>query len=295
VTGWCLEVKMRILAIGDFHGKFPVKLKKKIEKEKIDLILSNGDYAGIDEWRKPLKKVFKATEKGQDLTVENIIGKKRYNELLKKDYAAGKVILRELNKLKIKTFSVFGNGDWYKVFFNPRRWKRDYGLFIKKLKYVKNINRGKARFRKLSIVGFGGYLDPDVYFTKKGIKATNSNKEILKRRKKRYKQQEKRLIKLMKNKPDILLIHYNPYKCLDKMKAKGFLLTGSCMGVCFYNRAIKKYKPKLVVCGHMHENQGKCKLGKTLIINTGAACEGRAAIIEFDEKKGKVGKVRFIK
>jgi predicted phosphodiesterase len=41
---------MKILAIGDFHGKFPAKLKK--EARKVDLILSTGDYAGIDEWRK---------------------------------------------------------------------------------------------------------------------------------------------------------------------------------------------------------------------------------------------------
>lgn len=35
---------MKILAIGDFHGKFPEKLKKKIGKEKPDLIVSIGDY-----------------------------------------------------------------------------------------------------------------------------------------------------------------------------------------------------------------------------------------------------------
>ena len=35
---------MKILAIGDFHGKFPQKLKKRVKKEKIDLIVSPGDY-----------------------------------------------------------------------------------------------------------------------------------------------------------------------------------------------------------------------------------------------------------
>lgn len=33
---------MRILVIGDFHGKFPKKLKK--EAKKVDLVVSVGDY-----------------------------------------------------------------------------------------------------------------------------------------------------------------------------------------------------------------------------------------------------------
>ncbi len=284
---------MKILAIGDFHGKFPEKLKKKIKKENPDLILGTGDYTGIDEWRPWLRKSFKAREKGKDIWVENLMGKKRFGKLLKKDYAAGKVILREINQLKIRTFSVFGNGDWYRWQFN--KTNRDYKLLIKKLKFIKDINRGKANFKKLKVVGFGGYLDPDIYFTRKGRKAIFAKPESEKRRRKRYKDWEKELMQLMKNKPDILLIHYTPYKCLDKMKQKGFMLTGSPMGVSSYNRAIKKYKPVLVVCGHMHENPGTCKIGKTMVINPGPASDGKAAIIEFDEKKRKVGDVKFIR
>lgn len=284
---------MKILAIGDFHGKFPEKLKKKIKKEKIDLILANGDYTGIDEWRPLIKKMFKAREKGKELTAEEIIGKKRYKKLLKKDYAAGKKPIKELNKFKIRIFSVFGNGDWYKVSFNDVG--KFYEKLIKKLKYIKSINRGKAKFKQLKIVGFGGYLDSDVYFTEKGKKAIADNDKISKKRKKRYDKEEKRLMKLMKFKPDILLTHYPPYKCLDKMKAKGYMLTGNNMGISLYNRAIKKFKPKLAICGHMHEAQGKCKIGKTIVVNTGAACDGKAAVIEFDEKKRKVERVRFVR
>ena len=35
---------MKILAIGDFHGKFPKKFERIIKKEKIGLVVSNGDY-----------------------------------------------------------------------------------------------------------------------------------------------------------------------------------------------------------------------------------------------------------
>lgn len=282
---------MKILAIGDFHGHFPVRLQRKIRKEKPDLILSNGDYAGVDDWRPLLKKVFKAREKGKDIFIKDIMDKKAYRELLKKDYAVGKFILKELDKLKIKTFSVFGNGDWYRYFYN--KTNRDYALLIKKLKFIKNINRGKAKFKDLKIVGFGGYLDPDIYFTKKGKKAINDDEKRSKKRKKRYNKEEKRLKKLMKYKPDILLIHYTPYRCLDKMKERDYMLTGSYMGVGFFNRAIKKYKQSLVVCGHMHENQGKCKIGKSLVVNPGPAYEGKAAIIELEREKIK--RVKFLK
>jgi len=284
---------MKLLAIGDFHGKFPEKLKRQIEKEKPELILANGDYTGIDDWRPLLKKMFKAREKGKEIDALDIMGKKKYNNLLKKDYKAGEIILREINKLKIKTFSVFGNGDWYKVFFNDVG--KFYEKLIKRLKYIKNINRSKAKFKQLKIAGFGGYLDPDVYFTKKGKSSINDGRESSERRKKRYEKEEKKLMKTMKFKPDILLAHYTPYKCLDKMKTRGFALTGSYMGVSSFNRAIKKYKPALVVCGHMHENQGKQKIGRTLVINPGAACEGKAAFIEFDEKAKKIKGVRFVR
>ena len=283
---------MKILAIGDFHGKFPEKLKKIARGKDIDLILSIGDYAGIDDFRPYLRKTFKAREKGKNVWLEDIAGKKKYRKLLKKDYAAGKIILKELNKLGIKTFSVFGNGDWYRCFYN--KTNRDYILFIKKLKFIKDINRSKASFKKLRIVGFGGYLDPDIYFTKKGKKAIADNESINKKRKKRYSREGESLMRLMKYKPNILLIHYTPYKCLDTLGEKGYMLTGSNMGVSFYNKAIKKYKPALVICGHMHENQGKCKIGKTFVINTGAAGEGKAALIDFDEEKKRVKGVRFI-
>ena len=42
---------MKILAIGDFHGKFPAKLQKLAKS--VDLVISIGDYK---PWR--LKKIF---------------------------------------------------------------------------------------------------------------------------------------------------------------------------------------------------------------------------------------------
>jgi len=238
-----------------------------------------------------LKRVYKAREKGKKISVGGLLGEERYGKLLKKDYSEGEKVIKELNKFKTKVFSIFGNGDWYKVFFND--YGRYYEKLIKKLKFVKDINRGKDKFKGFKLVGFGGYIDNDIYFTKKGVEATGEDVGRNRKRRKRYLQEKKRFMKLMKNKPDILLTHYTPYKCLDKMRAKGFALTGGNMGISFFNNGIKRYSPLLVVCGHMHENQGKCRIRKSLVVNPGAASEGKAAVIELE--KNKVKNVKFLR
>lgn len=283
--------RLKILAIGDFHGKMPAKLKARIRKTKPDLILSTGDYAAIEELRPYITAHFKAIAKGKRLNLKEVIGRKKFSKLIKKDYAAGKKILKEFDKLGVKIISVFGNGDWYRFEYNKSN--RDYALLIKKLKNIKNINRGKATFQGLKIAGFGGYLDPDIYLTKKGIRLLHYSRKHIRIIRKSYKKEEKRLMKIMKNKPDILLTHYTPYRCMDKMKMKGMPLHGSYMGISYFNKAIKKYQPSLVICGHMHEYQGKCKIGKTTVINPGAAYKGKAALIELEREKIK--KVKFIK
>ncbi len=43
---------MKILVIGDLHGDFPSETEKRIREEKFDLILSTGDFANFDSYRK---------------------------------------------------------------------------------------------------------------------------------------------------------------------------------------------------------------------------------------------------
>ena len=53
-------------------------------------------------------------------------------------------------------------------------------------------------------------------------------------------------------------------------------------------------KPFLVLCGHMHEYVGKKKLGSSWVVNPGEGSKGKFAIIDIDEKKGKIKKIKFI-
>ena len=65
--------------MGDFHGKFPEKLKKRILKEKPDCILCTGDFGPSEEYR---KTVFKHWEEIHRKPLSKIIGKTKYKQLL---------------------------------------------------------------------------------------------------------------------------------------------------------------------------------------------------------------------
>ena len=96
----------------------------------------------------------------------------------------------------------------------------------------------------------------------------------------------------------IFVSHNMPYNCrLDKIRDKNApaSVRGKHYGSKLIRRIIDKHQPVLAIGGHIHENQGKCKIGRTLVVNPGAAVDGRCAIIDFDENKGKVKSVKFVK
>lgn len=289
---------MKILAIGDFHGKFPKKLKDRIKKENVDLIVGLGDYTGIKEWYPYLMKIFKLREQGKEVpTVKEFFGKEKYKLLLKKDYLAGKKILSELDKLKKPVLIIFGNSDdeWYKYPFdkNVNLFKKRTENFMKKLKNIKVITYGKAKFKEINFIGFGGYMDIDKYKNERidGFEDEERIKKVIDRMTK-SKKKLFNLLQKTKNKR-IFVFHYPLKGVFDKIKDKKNPRHGTSAGINFFRDAIKKYKPALVLCGHMHEYQGVKKLGKTLIINPGAAIDGKAVVIDIG--KDKIKKIKFLK
>ncbi|MBS3099150.1 metallophosphoesterase family protein [Candidatus Pacearchaeota archaeon] len=287
---------MKILALGDFHGTFPEKLKGKIAKEKFDVVIGVGDYTGISEWRPYIMKQLRLALKGIQLTPKEYFGKERFRDLLKKDYAAGKKVLNEMNKLKKPTFIVFGNGDWYKYPFDKKieSERKSYEQFVKKLKHLKNINYNKAKFQKINFVGFGGYMDIDAYFDRKKWKEDGIERHEA-RVNRRTKSRKHFFNILKKTKGEkIFVFHYPPKGAFDIIRdKKDNPMNGKSTGISFFTEAIKRYKPRLVLCGHMHEYQGLKYLHGSPIINPGDAEEGKAAIITLEENKEV--KVKFIK
>ena len=280
---------MKILAIGDFHGKFPVKLKKKIEarKSEIDLIVGLGDYADADLIRKIIFKNWSGKKWYE------VVGMKKAKELEKQGFNSGIKILKELNKLRKPSYILWGNTDFYKEYTTNEPPIIMPGFFEDKIKNLKNLailDKHKKKFKNIEFLGHGGYVDV-TEFIKNPV---DNDKKRIEKRLKRYQRDERRLTKLFLNKKPkkdfILAIHYAPLNVLDKVDYKGSPMHGKNVGWEPYNKVIKKYKPKLVLCGHMHEYQAKKKLGTSLVVNPGAAQDGKAAIIDTETLK-----VEFLK
>jgi Icc-related predicted phosphoesterase len=281
---------MRILAIGDFHGRFPSKLFNLAKSRDIDLILVTGDFAGISKIRRLIFKNW-AGKKWYET-----IGLKAAAKLEKEGFDSGLKILIKLNKIRRRIPIIWGNSDFYEDdLVEPEEiLPGNYADFLKMMKNLYLVDRKMKKFAGLEVVGHGGYVDVTDFITHPVDKDKNKQKKRLSR----YKKQGRELFNIFKKykpKDFIFLIHYTPLNCLDKVRFKGSPMNGKHVGFEPYNKVIKKYKPFLAICGHMHENQGKCKIGETLVVNAGSAREGKAAIIEIDEKKRKVLNVKFLR
>jgi len=74
----------------------------------------------------------------------------------------------------------------------------------------------------------------------------------------------------------IVLSHPPPYGVLDEVG-------GMHVGSRSVRKIVEEKRPILLICGHVHEQEGEEILGDTLIVKLGAAENGRAAKIEIDE------------
>ncbi|MFA5071696.1 MAG: metallophosphoesterase family protein, partial [Candidatus Pacearchaeota archaeon] len=231
---------------------------------------------------------------------EEVLGKKKFKELLQKDFEKGKFVLKELDKLKKKVILIFGNSDdeWYKYAFDEKvdSFTKRTQTVLKSLKNIKIINYSYTKLNKINFLGFGGYLDADSYFEKKAMKKISKERQlrIIRRREKSKKKLLSLLSKLKGKK--IFVFHYPPAGVFDIIHdKKDNPMNGKSAGIKFFAEAIKKHKPLFVLCGHMHEYQGMKKLYGIPVINPGAAVDGKAALIDFDDEEGKIRNVKFVK
>lgn len=275
---------MKILAVGDFHGTFPRKFEKLIKKEKIDLVVSNGDYFPFHYRKLWFKHCFDG-----DKELWEVIGKKKYRKLVLKDLNDGEMALKKLNKLGIPVYTVTGNVDYTRQKPDANdvnwkvKWKWDYQDFftpiVKKYKNIRRFDYNYVRFGEFVFIGAYGGTSPG----KIRSKAYKKHKKILDALFRKFKAENKEG-KL------IFVSHNVPFNTkLDKIGMKAHeLVRGKHFGSKLIKNVIVKYQPILHVGGHIHESLGKDKVGRTVCVNPGAAHEGRAAIVDLSGKKVKV-------
>tara|TARA_Y100000310_G_scaffold163530_1_gene163361 strand:- start:2329 stop:3183 length:855 start_codon:yes stop_codon:yes gene_type:complete len=282
---------MKILAIGDFHGKFPRKFLSLIKKEKIDLVVSVGDYLPFhyrDLWFKYCY--------GTDVELWEVIGKTKYKKLVREDFSRGEKILKVLNKLKVPVITVLGNIDYPEpddVLDLPRKVKKSmpnwdrkdsFAKILKKYKNIVYFDYKSVKIGDYVFVGMRGHSNAGRVKSKAFKKHRAKLDKLFKRFKKENR--EGKVIFVSHNVPyDTKLDKINSKEALESVKGKHF-------GSKLCRRIINRYHPVVAIGGHIHEAKGKQRLGKTLALNTGSASKGEGAVVEINDK-GKV-KVKFV-
>lgn len=145
---------MKILAIGDFHGKFPEKLKEKIKD--VDLIISIGDYMPFS-----LRKQFFKHAYRSDKELWEILGKEAIKKAELKDIKEGEKILKFLNKQTAPVITVSGNLDRAKwkdaTDYKLPQWKWvDQDFFtplVRKFENIKCFDYSYIRVRNYVFIG----------------------------------------------------------------------------------------------------------------------------------------------
>ncbi|PJE81601.1 hypothetical protein COU58_01500 [Candidatus Pacearchaeota archaeon CG10_big_fil_rev_8_21_14_0_10_32_42] len=297
---------MKILILGDFHGKFPSKLNSFIKNQKIDLVLSLGDYPPFHYRKLWFKYCY-----GKEKELWEVIGKKKYKKLVMDDLKMAEESLKKLNELSIPVFTVLGNIDHpspndvmdshAKMKKGMPNWEKN-NLFTERLVKYKNIQRfdyKALKFRDFVFIGMRGHSFPG----DEESKGFSKHEKILGDLFSKFKKENK-------SGRVIFVSHITPYKTkLDKIGIKQLMTAlkgyyGKTIkkkkfkrhyGSKMARKVIEKYQPLLFFGGHIHESIGKSKLGKTIIVNPGAIHEGNFVTVDINEKKGGMKRIKFHK
>ncbi len=261
---------MKILAVGDPHGD--LKKIKKISTKGVELILITGDLGKADFVRKFFFDNLKRKGKGlPEKEYTKIETKKVYSEV----HNSTINVLKYFSK-SVLTYSILGNVGVNmikdsKVKKDEKKYRIKLSSLKKALKNLKNfyLARNVIRNVKGLRIGFLEYFLDDCWVIEFKPK---DYKEKLKDAKKETAK-AKRILKRF-GKVDMLVCHQPPYGYLDKVSSKynpPKKWVGKYAGSKVILDYIKKCQPKYVFCGHIHEGEGKAKIGKSEIYNLGVA------------------------
>ncbi len=79
-------------------------------------------------------------------------------------------------------------------------------------------------------------------------------------------------------KNSIIITHCPPFNCRDRA------MSGDMLGYRAVAEVVEKYEPRLLLCGHVHEQRGVEKLGGTLVVNCSIGEDGLGTEIELSDE-----------
>jgi len=161
-------------------------------------------------------------------------------------FGPGEIATNFLNQIPVETLAVPGNID------TP-----DVGKAIDESK-AENIDLKRIVKDKISFVGMGGET----------ISLTNLisvNKD-------------KKSINEIIDEKTVLVTHVPPYKLQDKV------YVGHHIGSKELKNLVEKYHPRLVLCGHVHEDPGFTRFQNSLIVNCSMGKRTEGMLIEINKE-----------
>lgn len=209
--------------------------------------------------------------------LENTERKKKGLKELKYDAKLSRKVSLEIYNSTIKTlkylsrfapiYSIIGNvwrsDNWVKK--DEKRLGIKLPYLHRDLKKIKNFNSIRNNIRIINglRIGFLEYFVDNCWIKE----FEEKDRKTIKRAKKQT-QKARRVLERF-GKIDILICHQPPYRILDKVIWKSY--KGKHAGSKAILDYIKKYSPKYVFCGHIHEGEGTKRIGKTIVYNLGVA------------------------
>jgi len=260
---------MKILALGDPHGSEKIF---DIPLDGIDYVLIAGDIGKADL----LRKYFFQYNIKEKVDWKLKVTKEQMAEAYSETIETTEKVLSYFDSKGVKTFWVYGN-----VEKGTDEDIIDNGLNIKKLSdlefdNVQLINYGKIDLDGVSLVGIPYFREVEWL---KDFQP--ENQEEIKQAEQKDKEVKSKLDSI--GNADIVLTHNPPYGVLDKVTNPNApeKWHGKLAGSHIMKDYIEKTKPKVVICGHIHEQKGIENIGNTKVVNTGEA--GESYIIEINK------------
>lgn len=284
---------MKFLVVGDLHGRKP-----KIHFRDFDAILAVGDFCPLGRIRELMFEVIRIKQKESNLKIHwyDLVGKREGKRLIVESIKIGRKILEFLNSFEKPVYFVPGNAEW--TGDKEAEWnflkKNNYTKMKLGLKNLLDVHEKIKNLDGYQIIGYGLNSGPEYPQYKEDIRYYKPAE--LKKRKREYEKllaKYDKLFKKAKNKknPIIFLAHNVPFNTpLDKITDKKSPRYGYHYGSLVVREMVEKYQPLVCIGGHIHEHFGKCKIGKTTIINAGF---GSYVNVLMEVEENKIKRLEF--
>jgi Icc-related predicted phosphoesterase len=162
-------------------------------------------------------------------------------------FGPGEIATNFLNQIPAKTFAIPGNIDTFDV---------DQGIMASN---AINLHMRRMVIQGIPFVGIG-----------REIPSPLADITII-------DGAEKKSLMNILDKTSVLVTHVPPFKLQDK------IFIGSHGGSKELKTLIDTHKPRLVLCGHIHEDPGAIKLMNTTVVNCSLGKRTEGAIVEIND------------